>query len=524
MLRIFSALFVALAISFPRVVLATDGHRAEGVLPPALIFDKTDNAKLLNWIQAHISFNTRLPLSFYVPLETRERVYAQMGPADSVPGIIERMIVEEGLDIYDGAVGQIALVMAGTDDALAQAYHPVEVYWGGYLGEFQTIRAGYPQQPFVYDPQDPYAVASDLNAIGRRGFIFRIINANGRYTTSDPLDGKRSFEHFPSWSTIHWEDWKPIAGENAWVAMAALHLLDKKFFDPQTRSYKPVASAVELKLAQELARAALLLQADVGGIRMAPIGTFREAVEEPTPDHANNTWWYHQISSENNISWYAALRMLYQITGQQVYLDSMQRIEEYMKKVWNPKQNYFYQGMTFQDGQWMPNKTDFALDVQTWSIGAFGAEKIDGWFGKGTAYKMWQISKTLSGAWDASGQLLGVGYTHEHDRVSVEWTAGAILAVMEMAEHYKESNPQWAVKLLEDAVMMRQGIEALRKELSPYQAAYAYSSQRGWIPFGWNSHDPDVLSLASTGWVVFVDRRYNPFFLASHQKFLVSSP
>ncbi len=480
------------------------------------------DAKLLNWIKSHVSFTTQLPLSFYVPRDLRDDVYKRMGQDDSVPGIIERMIVEEGLDIYDGAVGQITLTLMGKSDYLEQAFHPIAVYWRGHVGEFQTIRAGYSQQPFVYDPQNPEAVSSNLKDFGKRGFIFRIINANGRYNTHDPLDGKSTLKGFPTWPTIHWEDWKPIAGENAWVAMAALHLFDKKFYDPVRKSYSSTNS-IELQLAEELARAALLLQAPTGGIRMAPLGTFREAVEPPTQYHLENSWWYYQISTENNISWYAALRMLHQITGKKVYEEAMLKIEEYFRAVWNPDKKYFYQGMTFFDGEWAPNTQDFALDVQTWIIAALGPQKIDEWFGKGTAYQMWQTAKAFSGSWDKNGHLQGVGYTHEHDRISVEWTAGAILAVRKMAAYYKEGNPRWAKNLSRDANLMRQGIESLRTELSPSQSAYAYSSRRGWIPFGWNSHDPEVLSLASTGWVVFIDSQYNPFFLSSRQPLRVAS-
>ena len=470
--------------------------------------------KLVNWIKSNVSFVTQLPLSFYIPRDKRESTYARMGDIDSVAGIIERMIVEEGLDIYDGAVGQIVLTMMGGKENLERAFYPLEIYWRGYLGEFQRIRAGYPLQPFIYDPQNPLAVSSDLSLRGKRGFIFRIINANGRYNTRDPLDNKTIFEKFPTWPTVHWEDWKPVAGENAWVVLAALHLYHKKYFDPSTQTYKTIESSIELQLAEELARAALLLQSEIGGIRMAPLGTYRETQEPPIPYHADNSWWYYQISTENNISWYAALRMLYAITQKEIYHQAMMNIEKFFKSAWNKEENYFYQGMNFSEGIWQPNTKDFALDAQAWSIAALGPPKIDSWFGEGSAYRLWQKAKTLSGFCDENGRLLGVGYTQEHDRISVEWTAGAILAIHEMVAYYKDSHPEWSNKLRQDGQTMRAGIEFLRQEFSPYQAAYAYSSKRGWIPFGWNSHTPEVVSLASTGWVVMVDYHYNPFYLS----------
>ena len=126
---------------------------------------------------------------------------------------------------------------------------------------------------------------------------------------------------------------------------------------------------------------------------------------------------------------------------------------------------------------------------------------------------MWQRSKELSGARGDNGELLGVGYTLEHDRVSVEWTAGAVLAAKCLAWYYSGTHPLWAREALSDARSMRRGLDDLRYQVAPGKIAYSYSSRRGWIPFGWNSHDPRVLSLASTGWVMFVDANVNPFYL-----------
>lgn len=469
--------------------------------------------KLINWIHANISHLTGLPLSFSVPAESKKDIYQQMGDSASVPGIIERMIVEEGLIIYDGAVGQIVLTLLGGEEDLRLAYAPVDIYWKGQVGELDNIRAGYPLNTFIYDENNPSAVSSDLADKGRRGFIFRIINANGRYNSADPLDGKTYLESFPTWPTVHWEDWKPIAGENAWVALAALQLFHKKFYNAQRDYYEPAGGSAELKLAEELARAAMILQASNGGIRMAPIGTFKGSAGVGDKEALDENWWYNEISTENNLSWYAAFRMLFQITKRAEYKMAMDRIEYYFKSVWNPGGNFLYQGAHFRNGRWMSNNAHFATDVQTWGIAVLGAEKLDTWFGEGAAFKMWKSAKQLSGFYDKNGMLLGVGYTHENDRLSVEWTAGAILAARELAVFYTNDHPDWAEESSWDSQSMRLGIDILRYDLPGNKAAYAYSSRRGWIPFGWFSHDPKVLSLASTGWVIFVDKDFNPFYL-----------
>ena len=466
---------------------------------------------LVKWIKSNVSLKTGMFLSFQVLPKEKQAIYSQMGAADSVPAIIERVIVENGVVIYDGAVGQIALTLSGSDEDMKMAQRPLDIYWKGGIGDMGSIRAGYPNNNFVYNPSAPESVSSDLEQKGKRGFIFRIINANGEYLSPDPLDGKKQFAGFPSWPDIHWEDWKPVAGENAWVVIAAMQLYHKKYFDPQAKKYDQHPGSVELKLAQELARAAMILQADIGGIRMAPMGTFRE--NEPVQASGQGSWWYNQISTENNLSWYSAFKMLYAVTGNIEYLSAMAGIEGYLKKVFNREGKYFYQGMSFSDGQWKVNASDFAVDVQTWGILALGADMIDGWFGEGAAFAAWQKAKEASGTHDASGKLVGVGYTTETGRVSVEWSAGAIMATRQLARFYDFSHPEWANGLRQDASEMRDGMEALHRDLPDGRSAYAYSSKRGWIPFGWNSHDPRVMSLASTGWMLFVDQGYNPFII-----------
>jgi len=480
------------------------------------------HTKLGNFMRSNISKETFLPLSFAIPKVQKEKVYGRMGVDNSVRDIIERIIVEEGLCIYDGAVSQIALTMLGGDHNMVLATVPLEIYWEGGINDLYNIRAGYPINTFIYDPDDPGAVSSDLSQKGQRGFIYRIINAHGRYNTQDPLDGKEHFAGFPNWPTVHWEDWKPVAGENAWVVMAAMHVYHKKYYDPYRQRYHHPKASIELQLAEEIARAALILQADNGGIRMAPLGTFRNAADCANKEERNGAWWYRQISSENNLSWYAALRMLYAVTHKPVYKEAMEGIVGYFKQVFNQEGGYFYQGMHYINGHWEPNDAHYALDVQTWGIDVFGPQRIDSWFGQGTAYRIWVKAKATSGCYDKAGRLLGVGFIRENDRLSVEWTAGAIFAARLVAAHYKHTHPQWGLEALKDVINMRQGIEDLLTNLSRSKAAYSYSSRRGWIPFGWFSHDPQVLSLTSSGWVLFVDYQFNPFLLPSSQNQLLS--
>lgn len=505
------------------------------------------NNQLVEWIQSHKSPLTGLPLSFHIRKSDKDELLADMGESDSITGIIERMIVEEGTSVYDTAVWQIALLAVGGRQNVVDAAVPVNTYWRGSLRHLNNLRAGRGGgQHFIYDLSQPEAISSDLKALGRRGFVFRILNAHGKYLTQDPLDDKTRLEGFPNWPELHWEDWKPIAGENAWIVIAAMQLYHHKYYNEDIQSYQHNTDSLELNLAEEIARAAIHLQAKNGAVRMAPIGTYffsldeielgtaldvakqldskaAEAkenydaiVNELGEEHAllhsyHTTWYFNEISTENNLSWYTAFRLLFEVTQNTDYRLAMLRIERYLKTVWDEEKKYLYQGAHLIDGFWEPNKVHFATDVQTWGIGKLGPELIDKWFGQGAAYEMWQTTKELSGVYDSNGFLRGVGYTTEDDRLSVEWTVGAIYATEELADYYRNSHSAWSEQAAAEAKAMRAGIEQYRIPIDKTKAGYAYSSRRGWIPFGWFSHDKRVVSLVSTCWVILHDLGFNPF-------------
>ncbi|MBF0511689.1 MAG: hypothetical protein HQL13_05090 [Candidatus Omnitrophica bacterium] len=468
---------------------------------------------LLNWLKLNVSPITHLPYSFYIAPKDKPAVYRHMEDSGALQGTIERMITHEGLDIYDGAVYQIALSQTGLSQDLKQASLLDKYYWQGYLGDFWNIRAGYPISSFVYDPKDPSLVSSDMDNYGHRGFLFRIINADGKYLMTDPMDGKKSLRGFPDEDRLHWADWKPVAGENAWVVIAAMQIYHQKYYDKTKKVYAAHPESIELKLSRELARAAIILQSEIGGIRMAPLGAYRELNYQESHYFTSTNWWYNHISTENNISWYAAFRMLYQVTKEPQYKKAMEAIERYLKYVWNEKEGYLYQGAYCVNGRWIKASMYFALDVQTWSIACVGPRHLDELLGKDSAWRIWQAGRAHAGVLDQNNNILGVGYTDEHDRISVEWSAGAMTALAALADYYKDTDGKRWAQAMADKCSMRTSMDSLYYHISPNLAAYSYSSRRGAIPFGWNSHDPEVMSMASSGWMIFVDAGFNPFWL-----------
>jgi hypothetical protein len=460
-----------------------------------------NSTPLVRWIKGNFtSYN--LPLSFSILPENKTAVWESIGGRTNADSMVERVIVDEGLIIYDGAVAQIAMTKYGMLDSVARVF---KTYWTGSFGEFRTIRGGYNgtgAQPFIYLPDHPDSVSANIADFGKRGYIFKIIDAKGKYNTTDPWSGA---------STI-WQDWKPISGENAWAVIAAGHYLYKKYYDSAARVFTVPDTSSVLKLAKEIARCAMFLQADNGGIRMGPIGTFHPQ---------GNSFYYYEISTENNASWYSAFSMLFKITGEAKYGEARDRIASYIKWAYNASDSCFSQGAHFDGAQWQRNN-DFAFDCQSWVILSLGADSLDAWLGPGTTYRALQTGFRHSGYF--SGDTLeGVGYSDEHDQVSVEWSAGAILASRSLSKYYHASQPAYSAKCSTDARQMIEGLNkpafGLRTEIGD-QSAYSYSLTRKFIPFGWWSHSKSVLSTASTGWMVFVNDSINPFaFIAKKERY-----
>ncbi len=450
---------------------------------------------LVNWLRSNRTA-AGLPTSFQALPPDTVVVFAGILSDSEVKNTIERVILNEGLVTYDGAVWQIVLSATGHPSDMALAERPLAHYAAGRIGTY-LLRSGPPT--FVYDPDRPALFR------GNQGYLFKVINAHGRYYMRDPLDGKETLRGWPNGDRIHWEDWYPISGENAWIVMAALQIYHRKYFDTATHAFRAPADAIELKLSRELAECALALQAGNGGIRMGPLGTRR--VQAP-----DTTWWYEEIATENTVSWYSAFRMLHQVTNDPRYRRAMDRIEHYMKWAYTPEEGVFAQGAHLHpDSGWVKNET-FAVDCQTWTICSLRPDLIDAWFGPGTCANLWRRTRERAG-FHQEGMLRGVGFTDEHDQLCVEWSAGGILATRMMAAHYGASASGVAEEMEADARTMREGIEDLYHEMGPETAAFSYSLKRKYIPFGWWAHEREVLSTVGTGWVVFMNSNFNPFWL-----------
>ena len=442
-------------------------------------------SSIVNFLSKNVT-SDGMPLSYRAPHGYWESIHH---PVNEVDAVIERLLATYGLSLYDGALWQIVQAQNGHLE-LANAH--TQRLLSGRSGDLSNIRAS---DGFHY---------SGKSLSPGEAYFFRLIS--DQYNQTDPLDGKTALEGFPNWPNLHHEDWRPVSGENSWAAiLGPLQVAHVRY-----GSDIPLGSD-EVKLAASILPAVELLQSPTGGIYYAPEGTYGV---KPS-----------FIATENNISMYAALRMLKEVIGdkdprlKKRIENLMSGIERYLREIaYDRKKGYFVQGGHYENGKFSA-ASKFAVDCQTWALIILRAEWIDARFGAGSAFKLWQITKNRSGFFDDldPGVIRGVGYTDGHDILSGEWSYGAIRAVKETAKFYHRTNPDRERQLIHDAANMAQGIESLKVTDPDALGSYKYSNKRYYIVFGWWANP--IPSVASTAWAYFDKTGFNPFILGGGEDF-----
>jgi len=158
-------------------------------------------------------------------------------------------------------------------------------------------------------------------------------------------------------------------------------------------------------------------------------------------------------------------------------------------------------------------------NCQTWTISVLGPNTIDSWFGAGTTANLWITTKQLGGynylIFDGSVQGVGYSYNTIDQIFSGEWTLGAINMLRILASITGESS------YTAEGSSMRDNINAQLTQQETINNVICtgvnYANTRYYIPFGWWANP--LLSTASTGWAVFVDSNFNPFYFGG--KYLV---
>lgn len=440
---------------------------------------RNDESDKLNFLLKNVSASSNMPKSFHIPEGYWEKINSNpLNEEDRN----ERILASYGQNIYDAACWQIALTIMGeTETATEQTFRLLS----GRSGDM-NIRAS--AKEFKYGDKQ-------LQFTDSKAFFFRMIA--DEWSNIDPLTGE----------SVGWVDWKPILGENAWaVLIGPLQVAYAKY-----KGHIPL-NCVEVRLALSILPALKAMQSPTGGVYHSTWGVWGK-----NP---------HDISSENNASLYAGLTMLKQVLEENnSTTNALSTVNDLLAGMDRYFHDYAYdeeQGLILQGGIYDPQtqkftpSKDFAVDVQTWGLTVLGVKTIDKWFGEGTAYQIWQNTKTLGGFFE-KGTLTGVGYTDAPSAViSVEWTLGAILLVKELQDLYHLPD------LVKDEKTMRQSIERLKEKVifdGVETIAYDYADRRYNIPFGWYANK--VPSATSTAWVIMNDRNFNPFILGGGNKAVV---
>jgi len=384
-------------------------------------------------------------------------------------------------------------------------------------------------------------------------FFYRMIGPS--YIMRDPLMGAYGYEwrsepvgtnpdkaqYWNFAGIIHWNDWKPITGENVWAAILApmqvlftrncTHIEKFKDFD---------TAPPEFQLAVSVLYAAEALLSPLGSMYHCPLGT---KMFPPDDKEEEN------VSNENNFSAWAAFKALL-FVFENYYLGGDKELDDYKaitKKLleglnsWFSKlllpaliagENVISQGghVTFA-GEYKYQQGDqaFAVDCQTWGLLVLGQKRFDTWYsGKQTGYGIWQAVKKLAGYY-INNQIAGVGYTTPSKNVtsksliwSGEWTWGAVFMTRRLSvEYQKIGKSAWAAELKADSDSM---VKFMKQEVKPCDdgvwcggglvqkdGSYLYANRRFFIPWGWYANP--IGATSSTGWAVFDDFNFDPFQL-----------
>jgi hypothetical protein len=486
----------------------------------------------------------------------------------------ERIDVHNGTNIYDAATWQIAVELGAVANHFTSRLAPDPYQLAsnqnralaGAGGRATTIGSVYVYNGTrISDPASSYAFRMSAPAWLAPDPLKD--SPFARFITVGPLPGDNPLYTF---GHVSWSDWKPITGDNAWAFLVG-PLQAAYLHHVVARGGKCVPFAEPaVQNAIAVLRAFAAMQSAAGAVYYAPAGTLQnQGAAGVSP---------YFVSIENNLSLFAGLGILNatlaaelaaearlsadeknRIVGASRLIDAMlsggqlpdarrtKGLREFLRAAAWRQGEFVTAGFASEPGapdEWRPSPGPRAVDVNTWGVAALGAGQIDAWFGFGAAYQLWERLKEWGGY--GEGQTLaGVGYSDADSNgrtpegnfragvLSAEWTAGAIVMVRNMIQHYRVTpgGAPLVAKLAQDEAHMLDGIQQLR--FGRYVAAsipgkppgyaslivrpatpagsepYLYSSRRYFIPFGWYGNP--LPSTAASAWVILVADRYDPF-------------
>lgn len=391
--------------------------------------------------------------------------------------------VKFGANTYAVANGLLVLLDAGRMDRI----EPVVRAWSdGKIGELE-LRAYWGGEldsghPYVYGEACVPGVTC-----GKKidHYIFHSTRADGKYLFAS--------HHGPTLPKF-WVDWYPMSRENAWVALACLHIYG--------RCAGTRVAARALEIADRAAKGALLLQADTGGIRMSTMGTW---------SHPDKRRWFDMICTEDNISWWVVFRSLLEETGNKQYAAGIKRLEAFfVERAFDSRAGVFHDKLQFKDGKWVPLAT-FSSQCQLWAILGLGPDILKEWFRDAEiAASLWQRTRERAGILHGA-VLAGFDFTQWKDNpdlkgrgplVSYDRSAAASLAAQAVGAKAD-------AKALKDACLAAARHPAQGESAWPYAEGSGESVARA-TGLGWNAISCEAMSLASSAWVTYALNEKHP--------------
>jgi len=411
------------------------------------------------------------------------------------PGIgftdpLRRLIVTEGVGLYDTALAVITLVEAGR---LNDARNILDYYVAGRYAD------GTPS------PMELRALPSGIN-----NNAFRPFNEDAYYF----FDFTNLHGNWLRWGD-QWKFWGTHTGPNAWLINALLRYVAAI----QKTGAAPAAYQPYLDLAQTLGQAMRRLQdKDTGGaVRYSPKDVWHE--ETASDPHL-------ELNMENNISAYTAFRMLATATGKKEYAESADAILLWMKNsgLYDAREGVLRMGVEWKKKRWEIQPVVATDSAGTWTISALGAEKIDRLWGAKAAYRMWtairaRVGRTAAFGLIQEGQMLaGLDFTDAFPpnelMISPEWSAGGVFALRELERYYAHGGGQGVLSAAE-LNGLRRDTKTIVEFLSRNPNAYAIGpghagTRQGATGFRWFSPPVEVHAMASLYFALAVSQSRDP--------------
>ena len=196
-------------------------------------------------------------------------------------------------------------------------------------------------------------------------------------------------------------------------------------------------------------------------------------------------------STEHNLDLYVAFKKLYQLTGDEKWLEASNEAKNFVLSMWSSAEKHFWTG-TLPDGETI-NKDVIPTDCQTWGLLSLRDKAFNG--------MPWAEENNLLCPKDLLAPYCGFDFNSNLDGVWFEGTAQAAVAYRFLKEADKA---RYYLTQLERAQ------RELGKGSGGLVAAWPLNGEKVDTGFGWDYFQR--LHVGATAWYIFAKEAYNPYW------------